>query len=91
MLGRHCSYLLAERQNLLDFETTFPLLTSQTEAEDSTMFMFGKSRTEALQVASQKKAMRAQQELDIKRKEKAEQKTRLRALRLAKEAADKKA
>ena len=53
------------------------------------MFMFEKSKSKAQLLASQNKASRAQEELDRAREKKAAKVTRLRALRLAKEAADK--
>jgi len=53
------------------------------------MFTFEKSRTEELLATSQRRASRALREQETAEQEKAEQMARLRALRLAKEAANK--
>lgn len=55
------------------------------------MIQIEKSRTEELRVSSQRRIERALREQQSAQKEKAEQKARLRALRLAKEAAEREA
>lgn len=55
------------------------------------MFEFGQSRTEEQLATSQRKAARALEEKETARKERSAQMARQRTLRLAKEAADKKA
>jgi len=69
----------------------FPLLTSQTEVEDTKMFKFGKSKAEEQLASSQKKAALFLKEKEMARKERSAHVARLRTLRLAKEAADKEA
>ena len=55
------------------------------------MFKHGLSRAEEQLAISQRKASRIQEEKEIAQKERAAQTARLRALRLDKESADKKA
>lgn len=55
------------------------------------MFTHGKSRAEEQLAISQRKAARIQEEQETAQQERAAQVARLRALRRAKEAADKKA
>ena len=55
------------------------------------MFMIAKSSAEEQVAASQRKNLRIKAEKELIRQEKAEKVARLRTLRLAKEAADKKA
>lgn len=59
--------------------------------ETAQMFMVGKTNAEAQLVVSERKAARAQEELETARQEKAELRLRLKSQRLAKAAADKKA
>jgi len=53
------------------------------------MFAYGKSRTEEQQALSQRRGERALQEREDAQQEIAEKKARLKAMRLAKQAADK--